>query len=231
VVAEGYWVGIKKIFEMRAEKPASVTPITASKPSAPPPNTETHGTTDTVDAKPKRHGTADKAMVEVKHPPAPVKSPTAEEIADALAKNLTLSRLPYSDKSPQELKQTTLQFVAKLNDMYQSYNKELTEIQIGAQKQAEAAQTPEEKHRIYDSLLGPGGLAARRGTSLAMAYRDCCERDAIELREALIQKIGPGARSEINSSMYTVPDNLLFARPTVTRDVAYDLERLAKMIQ
>jgi len=65
VVAEGYWVGIKKIFEMRAGKPAPAAPLVTAKPSEPLPNTETQGTTDKVETRPEHHGTTDKATAKL----------------------------------------------------------------------------------------------------------------------------------------------------------------------
>jgi hypothetical protein len=164
----------------------------------------------------------DDSKVEVKKAeplsiPAPKKPRGAEGTPAATIKNSSL-----------ELQQKTLKLVVTIRSVYDEWRGKRIRNQTWTSAELKKTTDPIERENINKENISMNELASGRAV---MSYIDCCKRDAIRLRDELIEVGPPGTRSEYMFSLYDIsyyPGGNNNPVPIAT--IADDLERMASMI-
>lgn len=134
---------------------------------------------------------------------------------------------PYLDISPAELVTKTTELISQIDTVYDQFrarrdrNRHMLEADL-----AEASDKSEEERNKISNRYSD--WTRRIGFGTVSQYIDCCKRDAIHIREALIVKGPPGTRSESSAIFYDLgPSD---GNPTVLLSITDDLKRMADMV-
>src|SRR5262249_837221 len=101
----------------------------------------------------------------------------------------------YTDMQTDQLRNAAAKFIAEIKNISSGFPQAARDLHQERLKQLNAAKTDDERKKIEEQYRGLLDGTIQR---MNFTYEECCKRDGIELRDALMDRIGPGAGSQPN---------------------------------